>query len=195
MSTNATIRLKRKDGTETGIYLHWDGYTEHTGVILQLAYNTADKVEKLLALGDLSSIGYYTEPKQDSEHTFNHPQQCVCVAYHRDRGEEYRQSNGKNEFVYTFDEAEAVWFVETYNFVGNTEATKKLCIDFFETPTKQLLLDAILATDIDTHWDDDEFAMAGDVKTQCTRKAVEARQKIIEDNAEIERAYYEAYYN
>ena len=48
MSTNATIKIKRIDGTTTSINCHYDGYIEGVGVILQLAYNTADKIEKLL---------------------------------------------------------------------------------------------------------------------------------------------------
>jgi len=44
MSTNATIAIQRKDGTRTAIYLHYDGYIEGAGTTLQLAFNTADKV-------------------------------------------------------------------------------------------------------------------------------------------------------
>lgn len=109
MSTNSTIKIQRKDGTETSIYCHWDGYIEGVGVTLQLAYNTAEKVEELLKLGDLSSLRYYTEPKKGT-HDFEHPQESVCVAYHRDRGEDFRQSAGMREYNYTFVEDEAVWY-------------------------------------------------------------------------------------
>lgn len=133
MSTNSTIKIKRADGTETGIYCHYDGYIEGVGATLQLAYNTAEKVEKLLKLGDLSTLGYYTEPAAEKgEHNFEHRQENVCCAYHRDRGEDYRQSNSSdNEFIYTFDERDACWYVEEEQPVRDTEAQKFLSLNTF----------------------------------------------------------------
>jgi hypothetical protein len=36
------------------IYVHWDGYPSHMIPILRKNYNTVEKVEELLSLGDLS---------------------------------------------------------------------------------------------------------------------------------------------
>ena len=193
MSTNSTIKIKRKDGTETGIYCHWDGYVEGVGVTLQLAYNTAEKVEKLLALGDLSVLGYYTEPK-GSEHNFENPEKNVCVAYCRDRGEEFSQTSGNNEeFIYTFDEAEAVWYVEEEQRVANTEAIKTLCMNCFYRRKQRLLLDAIFCCDFAGGWEDDEFTTADMIVENCTKKAVEARQAIIDEREKEYEANYRAF--
>lgn len=196
MSTNATIRIKRKNGTETGIYCHWDGYIEGVGVTLQLAYNTADKVEKLLALGDLSSLRYYTDPKDGAEHNFDNPQSNVCVAYHRDRGEEFHQTDDPvNDFVYTFDEYEACWYVEEMTEHADTVAMQILDISYVMTRKRNLLLDRILEEPIAQDWRDDEFATADNVIKTCIEKAKEARAEIMAKQAAERQAYYNAYCN
>lgn len=60
MSTNATIAYQAKDKVIEVIYCHWDGYPEGVGKRLKEHYTTEEKLEKLFALGDLSSLG--TEP-------------------------------------------------------------------------------------------------------------------------------------
>ena len=57
MATRSTIALLRDDGTVVKTYCHWDGYLEHNGSILVEHYDTADKVEALLAGGQISSLG------------------------------------------------------------------------------------------------------------------------------------------
>ena len=192
MSTNSTITLRRNDGSETSIYCHWDGYISGVGVTLQLAYNTAEKIEKLLELGDLSSLHYYTEPTSNT-HDFENPEQDICVAYHRDRGEEFRQSGGENEYNYIFDERECVWYVEQERYTKGTEAMKVLSLDYSCTRTKTLLLDEILKIDFTDHWCDDEFATKENVHEVCKQKAREARQAIIDRERESYDSYYRAY--
>ena len=188
MSTNATIAINRKDGTRTAIYLHWDGYIEGAGTTLQLAFNTADKVEELLKLGDLSVLHYDLEPTE--EHGFGHPQRGVCVAYHRDGGEQFRQSDGINEFNYTFDEAEACWFVDYDVCSSGSRAMTILELNCVQSRKRSLLLDEILKCNY-SEWEADRFAQSGDdVHDVCIAKALEARQDIIAHN----RAEYEAYY-
>lgn len=195
MSTNSTISIKRANGTETSIYCHYDGHIEGVGVTLQLAYNTAEKVEELLKLGDLSSLGYYTEPNEEKgEHNFEKPQENVCCAYHRDRGESFRQSSGKNEYNYIFDEIEAVWYVESEEWKNDTTANHLLSVGGFCSYRKSLLLDEIMnCNDIEEIWRDDEFAKAGEVIETCKKKALEARAEIMKEKQEEHEAYYRAY--
>ena len=103
MATRAGIGIKQADGSVKAIYLHWDGYPGHAGAILGGWYKTAEQVEALLALGDLSEIDETLE---------------TCVAYHRDRGEKQRpattfatveeyQTKGKGDldadYLYLYD--------------------------------------------------------------------------------------------
>jgi len=79
MATRSFIGIfNQMDGSVRGIYCHNDGYPEHVGDMLSQHYKSAAKVNSLLALGDISSLGK----------TLN-----STVAYHRDRGE------SKNENV------------------------------------------------------------------------------------------------
>ena len=85
MATRCNIGKVNEDGSITGIYCHYDGYPKYAGNILLNYYKNSDIVNELLNLGDLSSIaeninfvGY---------HTFAQPEEGVCVAYGRDRGE------------------------------------------------------------------------------------------------------------
>ena len=64
MSTNAAIGMTMPDGTIKAVYLHWDGYISDDGAGETLAehYKDRAKVEKLIALGFLSSLGAEVDP-------------------------------------------------------------------------------------------------------------------------------------
>ena len=85
MSTNATIIAKRANGRYGAIHCQWDGYVEHAGAILLKHYDTLEKVEALLALGDISQLAPRATPT--GPHSYLKPEADVVVAYHRDRGE------------------------------------------------------------------------------------------------------------
>ena len=89
MSTNAAIGLTMPDGTIKAVHLHWDGYIAHGGAGETLAehYKDREKVEKLIALGFLSSLGAEVAPDPASPHSWKNPQPNVTVAYHRDRND------------------------------------------------------------------------------------------------------------
>ena len=191
MSTNATIAIQRENGTKTAIYLHYDGYIEAAGATLQLAYNTAEKVEELLKLGDLSVLGYYTEPKYE-EHNFEKPERDVCVAYHRDRGEPLCQSDSVQEYYYLYDARDAVWYVESEIIVTDTKAMNMLGVRHYVSRPRTLLLDEILQCDF-SQWRDDEFATAENVHAACIEKAKQAREKTLQYEQDEYDAYYRAY--
>ena len=84
MATRSLIGKLNSDGTVTSIYCHWDGYPSNNGVLLQEYWNTPFKVDQLLALGDLSSLGKEIGKQQD----FNGSRNIDwCLSYRRDRGE------------------------------------------------------------------------------------------------------------
>lgn len=87
MSTNALIGLKISDNEFKAIYCHWDGYPDYTGTILNSRYRTKSKVEKLLALGDISSLGEFIDHTKTGDDSF------TTIAYHRDRGEELQRAS------------------------------------------------------------------------------------------------------
>lgn len=87
MSTRCAIAISQEDGTIKAIYCHHDGYVAGVGTILAGWYNTQEKAEALLELGDLNSLGTKLAPEPEMDHNYNHTQENVTVAYHRDRGE------------------------------------------------------------------------------------------------------------
>ena len=89
MSTNAAIGMTMPDGTIKAVYLHWDGYITDGGAgeTLSAHYKDRTKVEKLIALGFLSSLGAEVDPDPATPHSWSNPQPGVTVAYHRDRKE------------------------------------------------------------------------------------------------------------
>ena len=107
MSTRSMISRVTKKGKIETIYCHYDGYIEHNGVILLENYKTNKKVKKLIALGDLSSLGTSTKPNMEKS----------CVAYGRDRGEDDTQArvcdNMKNieEQEYNYYWVDKTWMV------------------------------------------------------------------------------------
>jgi hypothetical protein len=77
MATRSRIAIENQDGSVTSIYCHWDGHINSNGVILNQYYRTKEKVEELIALGNISAL-YRTI--EDTE------------AYHRDQGDDLIQN-------------------------------------------------------------------------------------------------------
>lgn len=96
MSTRAKIAIRRKDGSFQGIYCHFDGYLNYTGEILEKFYDTTEKVEKLISLGNLAKLGF----KPDD-----------CFAYCRDGGEDLKFWTNEEQFNYTYVEDLHRWMV------------------------------------------------------------------------------------
>jgi hypothetical protein len=97
------------------VYCHWDGHIETNGVILNNNYNTKEKVEELIALGNLSSLDKTLE---------------TTLAYARDRGEDSHQATYSNveelfedgfssgvEYVYCFTK-DGIWLVNELGSVN-----------------------------------------------------------------------------
>lgn len=90
MATRSRIAIENQDGTVKSIYCHWDGYVSHNGKILFDHYDN-EKLEKLIELGDISSLGESTED---------------TVAYARDRNEDLNFTtfpNVEDLFDYGFE--------------------------------------------------------------------------------------------
>ncbi|MEE3719466.1 hypothetical protein V2H45_22230 [Tumidithrix elongata RA019] len=56
MSTRALIGKQIGENEYLSIYLHHDGYVEYAGLILHDYYSMQERVDRLLALGDMSVI-------------------------------------------------------------------------------------------------------------------------------------------
>ena len=129
MSTACVIGTKRKDGTILGIYCHNDGMPRRVGYILYHHYSDLDRLNALIAGGDISSLGSRLNPDESYEHSFDNPQEDVTVFYGRDRGEgwtycHYWESHSLQDFLsgdgisyhYLFDEDSGQW--EVYDYEG-----------------------------------------------------------------------------
>ena len=93
MATRSNIAIVNQDKSITSIYIHWDGYPEYVGKLLLNHYHNDDIVNGLMNLGNLSILAENVNPTDI--HTFDKPQDGVCVAYGRDRGE-----NGQEAIVF-----------------------------------------------------------------------------------------------
>jgi len=56
MGTRSRIGLELSDGSILSIYSHWDGYPGFNGVKLVEHFNTREKVQELVDLGDISCL-------------------------------------------------------------------------------------------------------------------------------------------
>jgi hypothetical protein len=126
MATRSRIAIETSDafGNKVikSIYCHFDGYLSHNGKILLKNYQDRKKVEALIALGDISVLGDSLEG--GDSHSFNSPDKDVVIAYHRDRGEDYRSprvnasvedffNSGIEAYGYLFTE-EGEWLAKPY---------------------------------------------------------------------------------
>ena len=136
MATRSTISIKQINafGNEQykTIYCHWDGYPSNNGAILLEHYTTADKVNELISLGDISSLRENPKPSETQEHSFDKPIDNVVIAYHRDRGAElsintaYSKKGIKGqEYDYLFEDG--VWKVRSTNKGNFVVLTRKRC--------------------------------------------------------------------
>ena len=129
MATRSTIAVRHQDGTFSQIYCHWDGYPEHNGKILAEHYNSLERAEALVALGDMSSLDASIECPEG--HTFDSSVRGYSVFYGRDRGESdveaRRFADGPTFLVdrdsqqYDYIFAEGRWFI-----LGNRSLTPQI---------------------------------------------------------------------
>ena len=83
MGTRSNIVRENADGSFDSIYCHWDGYPDNNGRLLYEHYQDPAKIQALLDLGDLSSLG----EEIGERHSFDNAPREECNAYGRDRGE------------------------------------------------------------------------------------------------------------
>jgi hypothetical protein len=115
MSTRSRIAIENESGIVNSIYCHFDGYVDGVGITLFKHYDK-EKLQKLIELGDISSLGESTED---------------TVAYCRDRGEDLHSTSyldveglfelgfgSSVEFVYCLNR-DGIWLVcrDGYNRV------------------------------------------------------------------------------
>ena len=116
MATRSRIAIEKEDGTVLSIYCHWDGYPSNNGKILQENYQDREKVEKLISLGNISSLAPEVDIPEGSDHSFNSPDRNIVTAFHRDRGEDLNRprANGTQEEFVRSD-------VEEYGYLFSKE--------------------------------------------------------------------------
>ena len=111
MATRSRIAIENENGIVKSIYCHFDGYVGNNGKILFNHYDK-EKLEKLIELGDISSLGESTED---------------TVAYCRDRGKDFHSTdypdigglfskgfNSGEEYIYCLTK-EGVWMFRDYS--------------------------------------------------------------------------------
>ena len=87
MATRSNIAMKTKEGKIVSVYCHWDGYVANNGRILLENYTDIDKIEALVALGAISSLGDQSGDKQDFDNRDTQKDEWTLF-YSRDRGEQ-----------------------------------------------------------------------------------------------------------
>ena len=88
MATRSTIAKLNPDGSVTSVYCHWDGYPDGVGATLRQHYTNQAKIDLLLALGDLSSLGNDIGINNDFENSIEGVSDTdICLFYGRDRGD------------------------------------------------------------------------------------------------------------
>lgn len=195
MSTNANIRIYREDGTRTGIYLHSDGYIDSAGVYLQRFYSTLESVEKLLALGNLSTIGSKIPEKAEDfmaynemyQHDYPDYDRDFCVPYTMWRGESFCQSLQDAEYVYIYIEHDRCWIVQEEQKIHS----ETLDEDWYGGAKSRFLIDAIREDVTERWWK--EWEKEGVTLESCIQAAKDARYELERQRAAEANAYYRAY--
>ena len=100
MATRAII-AKLDDKGVQAIYCHNDGYLSNNGKILDQHYQNEEKVDELLAQGDVSIINENIGVKLDFDDYKLFYEKEQCKFYHRDRGEDlmFNEFESEEEYV------------------------------------------------------------------------------------------------
>ena len=115
MGTPATVLAKQGDNYRA-IYNNFDGYPSYLLKMLQEHYQDEDKVQRLIDLGDVSSIRKEVDIPAGVTHSYGNAHPDITIAYGRDRGEdrtEYRtystldealsQEGNNTQYVYLWE--------------------------------------------------------------------------------------------
>ena len=139
MATRSAIGIKHGSVIKA-VYCHWDGYVEYNGRVLDHFYRDSVKVNNLVALGDLSSLGAEIGTEHDFGGRWTDDQYVPvgdsgfvvapeCTYYSRDRGEDapFRTFQTEEDFLDHYDHMGAecyylydhgVWYV-SQNYQNN----------------------------------------------------------------------------
>jgi len=146
MATRSNIAYKTAEGKIRSVYCHWDGYPEHNGKILMDHYTDQAKIEALIELGSISSLGTELGEKQDFDDRSTQKDDWT-LAYHRDRGEELVVSEYEDvpswvadmeEYAYLWNGQE--WIVNDH---GERDAQGFPIFDFIETKLRPEIVEQI----------------------------------------------------
>ena len=135
MGTRSTIALEFADGSVQMVYCHWDGYLEYNGAILEKHWKDPFKLQKLIDLGDMSSLGTDVGVQHgfDERNGYDSDNFALqCTFYGRDLGEknifarkfkdfeDYARNHQREEYEYILRNVngKATWFVDTYGHDG-----------------------------------------------------------------------------
>jgi hypothetical protein len=136
MATRSNIAMKTAEGKIVSVYCHWDGYVANNGRILLENYTDIDKIEALVALGSISSLGTVIGEQQDFDDRSTQKDEWTLF-YSRDRGEqlsiqEYDDIpswiNDMEEYAYLWNGQE--WLVNDH---GATDAKGYPIFDLLST--------------------------------------------------------------
>ena len=123
MATRSRIGIENENGRIESIYCHWDGHPGTNGKTLAEHYTDVEKIKALIALCDISSLHENVGPADGVEHSFDKPAEGVTVAYHRDRGEDFRKPR-ENNSVEAFTKSD----VEEYGYVFTRDGEWKVVL-------------------------------------------------------------------
>ena len=145
MSTRSNIVYDTGESVRA-VYCHHDGYLDHNGRILFDHYNSEDKVEALINIGDFSSL------KPTIEETRKKPMNCEQETY-RTLNHYMHQVDGSDiEYIYLWDKY--MWWISrsiALNLWDRSEYEKGYKEWIFYHSDFQPLAQELAAWDYDNH--------------------------------------------
>lgn len=118
MSTRSNIAIRKEDGSISAIYCHSDGYVEGgVGETLFRYYGNTVSVNKLIALGDISSLE--STPENTYYKSYFYRGERKHIAQYKDFSHYMKEVDaGWIEYIYIFDEKNHEWEVGEYTDNG-----------------------------------------------------------------------------
>lgn len=104
MGTSADFVALHSDGRWGVSYVNYDGYPDGVGMMLFDHYNTQEKVDALLALGHLSSLGRTLDPQDTQSYARDRNEEDVDTTYYDSFNLALAEaSQGFGSYLYAWD--------------------------------------------------------------------------------------------
>lgn len=122
MSTHSRIGIENPNGTITAVYCHFDGFVANNGTILRDHYFNVTKINELIEMGNLSSLGVNLNDSEFYGRDYDDPASSTRAITFENRDHYCNEYSNGIEYAYVWNGIEWLVSEDGAEFVRINEA-------------------------------------------------------------------------